>query len=614
MEVVEQSHPRAAWAGSVLLVVALGVLAQAWIGYHARITGSFSSNLWYLTLCLIYTPSAALIMSRRLSDRTRIWLTLYMSLALLGTRFMLYPTQFVYHDELINYRVLLSIENSGHLFTRNSLLPAAADYPGMEIATTEIHQLTGLSPHSAGIVVLLTVRVVMTLALIRIVQRISKKTTVGCLTALIYAANPQYVFFNSTFAYQSAALPLCFFCVYIFAIYRTPRRFATVVPAVAIVVAVAVTHHLTSIALVVVLWVWYLFTLITRRSVNQLLPFAIISTTIVAGRLWLARSVIVPYISGIARNYIVNLVAFVSGKSNHKFFTDASGTHNPTWQVALSIASVLIITSTLIPALWLAIVKRHLLSAAIMVLFTISVVYLMIPVGHLTAATSEVADRSSGFVFVGLGYVLATWWFRDVPFHRHSKQGHFTITRHTWLLILGLTICFVGGTIIGSGPDWAHGPGSYLVSAENRSVDQLALQAAYWEGQNLPPNSRVQTDRVNALLAEVYGDQHVLTSLADGINTRSLSTLLLAPPMSTDINVACQANVAYLIADERLTGSLPHVGVYIAGGEYPSVTRTLPPPASALTKFDEIPGTERIFDNGAIRIYDLKGLPCAGKR
>lgn len=374
VEVVEESPPRAAWVGSVLLVVALGVLAQALIGYNARITGSFSSDLWYLTLCLIYTPSAALIMLPHLSDRTRIWLTLYMSLALLGTRFILYPTQFVYHDELINYRVLLSIENSRHLFTRNSLLPAAADYPGMEIATAAIHQLTGLSLHSAGIVVLLAVRVVMTLALIRIVQRISRKTTVGCLAALIYAANPQYVFFNSTFAYQSVALPLCFFCVYIFAICRTSRRFATLVPAAAIVVAVAFTHHLTSIALVVVLWVWYLFTLITKRSVNQLFPFAIISTAIVAGRLGLARSVVVPYISGIARNNIANLAAFVGGESNHKFFTDAAGSHNPTWQVALSIASVLIITSTLMPALWLAIVKRHLLSAAIMVMFMIAVV------------------------------------------------------------------------------------------------------------------------------------------------------------------------------------------------------------------------------------------------
>ena len=83
-----------------------------------------------------------------------------MSLALLATRFVLYPQQFVYNDELIHYRVLLSIEQSRHLFTPNSLLPDTADYPGMEIATAAVHQLTGLSLHSVGIAVLAMVCVI----------------------------------------------------------------------------------------------------------------------------------------------------------------------------------------------------------------------------------------------------------------------------------------------------------------------------------------------------------------------------------------------------------------------------------------------------------------------
>jgi hypothetical protein len=607
----EQSGTR--WAGPVILVVALGVFGQAWIGYEARTSGNFSANLWYITLCLIFVPSAALVMSRRLSDRARVWFTLYMSLALLATRVMLYPTQFVYHDELDNYRVLLSIVSTGHLFANNSLLPAAANYPGMEIATTAVYQLTGLSPHSAAVVVLLTARVIMTLALIRVIQRVSKSLTVGCLAALIYATNPQYVFFNSMYAYQSVALPLCFFCIYVFACQPTPRRFVTIMPAVAVVTAIAVTHHLTSVALVVVLLVWYLFTLITRRPVSKLLTFVVITGAVVAARLWLARAVIVPYISEIAHNSIEGIIAFVSGKSSHKLFTDSAGAHTPAWQVIVSIVSVLIILSTLIPALWLAIIKRRLLTASVMVLFMIAAIYPMIPVGHLVASASQVADRSSGFVFVGLGYLIATWWFRDVPFHRHAKQGLFTAPRYTWVLIVGLTICFVGGTVIGSGPDWLHGPGPYMVGGENRSVDRLALQAAYWEAQNLPPDSRVYTDRINGLLAADYGNQHVLTSLADGINTRSMSTLLLAPPMSTDVSFACKADVEFLIADKRLSWSLPHVGFYIDGGEYPYSNRTRPPPSSALTKFDQIQGAERIFDNGAIRIYDLRGLPCAGK-
>ncbi len=603
---------RARWIGQAMLLVALGVLGQAWVGYQGRITGASSSLLWYGTLCLIFTPSAALVMSRRLSDKARVWFTLYMSVALLATRFILYPSQFAYHDELINYRVLLSIDRSGHLFTPNSLLPAVADYPGMQIATATVSHLTGLSLHSAGLVILLAVRVVMTLALIRIVQIVSKSAPVGCLAALIYATNPQYIFFNSQFSYQSVALPLTFFCIYVFVSGRRTGNLLSLLPAAAVLLAVAATHHLTSLGLVVVIWIWYAFTKVAKRPVSGLLPLALISLVIVAAWTWLARSVIVPYISEILQNSAANIANLASGRSDHKLFTDSAGDHNPLWQAVLSIASVLIIVSTLIPALWLASIKHRLLSAAAMTLFLIAAVYPMIPAGHLTNATAEVSDRASGFVFVGLGYLVAIWWFRDVPFHRHARTSRFTVARRTWLLVLGLTVCFVGGTIIGSGPDWLHGPGPYLVSADNRSVDQLALQAARWEGQHLPAGSRVFSDRVNDLLAAVYGNQHVVTSLGDGIKEGSVSTLLLEGPTPADADVACQADVNFLIADQRLATSLPHVGVYIDKGEYQTGARATPPAPGDLVKFDDVPGAQRIFDNGAIRIFDLRGLLCAG--
>jgi hypothetical protein len=606
-------EPVTRWAGPTIVVVALGVLGQAWVGYEGRITGSPSALMWYVTLCLIFTPSAALIMSGRLSDQARVWFTLYMSLALLATRFVLYPSQFVYHDELINYRVLLSIVHSGHLFTPNSLLPDTADYPGMEIATAGIHQLTGLSLHSSGVAVLAAVRVVTTLALIRIIQRISGSAQAGCLAALIYATNPQYIFFNSQYSYQSVALPLCFFCIYVFTINRNPKNLFAITPSAAIVLAVAATHHLTALALVVLLWVWCLITTVVRRPVSQLLPLAVVSTLIVAAWTWLARSVVIPYISEITHNSLANIGTLVNGQANHRFFIDSAGDRNPAWQDVLSIASVLLITSTLIPSLWLAITKHRLLSASALALFATAAVYPIVPAGHLTNVTAEISDRASGFVFVGLGYIVAAWWFRDSPFHRHARASRFTIARRVWLLILGLTICFVGGAVL-SGPDWLYGPGRYLVSADNRSVDPLALQAANWEGENLPADSRTYTDRVNGALAAVYGNQNVLTALGDGIDEGSLSNLLLGPAtpadLTADVSLACASRVQYLIADQRLSTTLPHLGIYIDNGEYLYGVREAPPTVSALTKFDRVSTSQRIFDNGAIRIYNLKDLPC----
>ena len=612
-----ESRPRTSWAGPAIVIVAIGVLGQAWLGYQGRTTGGFSSVLWYVTLGLIFVPPTALIMSGRITDRAKIWFALYMALALLATRFVLYPQQFAYHDELLNYRVLLSIEQTRHLFTPNSLLPDTADYPGMEIATAAVHQLTGLSLHSAGFVVLAAVRVVMTLALIRIIQMVTGNVTAGCLTAAIYTTNPQYVFFNSQFSYESVALPLCFFCVYVIALSRSTRSPLSVIPGTAIILAVAATHHLTSVALVIVLWVWYLFTRISKRPVRQLLPLAVVSLVIVAAWTWLARAVIIPYLSEITNNSLSNLTTVLRGTSSHKFFTDSAGDRSPAWQELLSLASVLLITLTLIPSVWLAITKHRLLSAGAMTLFAIAALYPIVPAGHLTDVTAEVTDRASGFVFVGLGYIVAAWWLRDDPFHRHAKTSRFTVRRRTWLLVTGLTVCFAGGAVL-SGPDWVYGPGSYLVSADNRSVDQLALQAAYWEGRNLPPGSRVFADRVNGVLAGTYGNQHLLTALGDKIDVGSLSNLLLGPSTKdddqADARLACLNHVQYLIADQRLHDSLPHLGIYIDNGEYQNEPGTSPSPplVSELTKFDNVAGAQRIFDNGSIRIYDLRSLPCAG--
>ena len=64
--------------------------------------------------------------------------------------------------------------------------------------------------------------------------------------------------------------------------------------------------------------------------------------------------------------------------------------------------------------------------------------------------------------------------------------------------MLGLTFCFVGGGIIGDS-DWAYTPGSYMVIADNRSIDQLALAAGSWEAVNIKQGSRVVSDRDNDL-------------------------------------------------------------------------------------------------------------------
>lgn len=602
------------WAGPVILLAAVGALGQAWISYQGRTTGSPSPVLFYLTLCLIYMPSAALILSRKLSDNAKIGLSLYMSLTVLSTRFLQYPTAFAYHDELVHQAIATSIDQTGHLFhPLNSVLPEASYYPGMEIFTTALQHATGMSLHSAGWTMLAIAETITTLALIVLIRRITGNVSVACLVVLVYACNQEALAFNTEFSYASLALPLALFCIYVFAIRDKSARWYGLIPSIAVFVALAATHHLTSLAVVILLWAWNRAAQLTGRRVPQLGIFFAVSILILAIWTWFARAYVISYIQQALSSAASSIYKLINGGSSRKLFVTPAGYKTPEWEIIVSFGSVLLIVLILIPAGWYAVRRWRLAGAAGIVLTALALLYPVIPFGHLTADSSEVADRSAAFVFAGVGYVIAIWWFHQLKTDRDARRTFFNQSRRrpTFALVVGLTICFVGGGIIG-GADWSYVPGSYMVIADNRSIDQLSLAAGYWEAANIKPGSRVVTDRDNGLVAQSYGGLHQITGAADGVDVASMSTLLLRHPSVTDVSTVCADRVQYLISDVRLSTGLPEMGVYIDAGEYLDGTRSAPPSVADLTKFDQVPGAERIYDNGAIRIYDLEGVSCPG--
>lgn len=576
----------------VVLAVTAGLLLQAWVGYRARHGGTAPGALFWASLLLLYLPVAWRVLAPgAVSRRGQAGLALLLGEGLLASRVLLYPNGFVYHDEIIHRNTLRLIEQSHHLFTPNSLLPASPYYPGLELATDAVHQITGLSAHLSGVVVLLLARAVMMLALFRIVELVSGSARVASVAALVYAANPQFLMFNSQFSYQSLALPLALLTGYLFA----TRASGSIVPAVAAGAATAVTHHLTSMAMLAVLAGWWV---VSRprwcARVPGLGPLSLVTLAMVAGWTAVAGPRILPYLGELGTRTVSALRALTRGGSDHTLFSDAAGTSASLWERAISVASVLLICLCL-PAAVLSLRRwfpRR--SAAAVVLVAAGLAYPLIPAGHLTIATSEVAERSAGFLFVGLGFVLGAWYAprRLPPLVATAAAG----------------VVFVGGTVLGSGPDWLRMPGGYLVEAENRSVDADNVAAAQWLRDHLPPDGRVFTDRVNGLLAAAIGRQHTLTNLADGVDLAETAGVLLDGPRAKDVRVVAANRIDYLIADRRLATSLPHVGVYIDDGEPDAAHHDEPPPPAALTKFDAVSGAQRIYDNGSDRIYDLRRL------
>ncbi len=594
---------RTGLVGPTAFVMSLGLLgqgvaaAQAWSWTPAAVVA-----FYWVGLVLIVAPPAALILRPVTSRSQRLVLTVATTLALQFSRFVLFPNLFVFHDELVHQGTLGLIQRTGHLFAVNSQLPVSSAYPGLELVTDGVHQLLGVNNRVAADIVLILARLVLTLSILLIISTITRSQRFACVVTLLYCCNEQYLFFNSQFSYQTLALPLALLTIWLL---LRPRADDTrglarqLGPPMAALAATTITHHLVAILLAAALICWAAVEawLQPGSQLGRRLRWTALASVCFVGA-WILRpgNPALSYLVQIGATSIDAVRSFLGG-TTHKLFTDSSGYHAPTWEVVAAVASEI----TVLVVLGVSVVsilrhRRPPRSSLAVVLFLIACLYPLIPGGHFTSVTSEVTDRASGFVFLGVSFVVAIWLF--------AKRRWIRGWRST--LVVGLTVLvFIGQVILGSGSQWEQVPGPYLVSADSRSVDAYNLAAANWENEHLPPQTRVLADRVGGLLASAVGGVYTVTHVADDVNA---SQVLLAPTFTAqDRALIAESGIEFVIVDLRDADGLPRVGLYYESGEYDQA-RTRPVSRAALTKLNSVPGVQRVYDNGSIVIYDVRNL------
>jgi hypothetical protein len=170
-------------------------------------------------------------------------------------------------------------------------------------------------------------------------------------------------------------------------------------------------------------------------------------------------------------------------------------------------------------------------------------------------------------------------------------------------------IVYMGGAMLGAGPNWGILPGPYLVSAEARTQDPETLAAVRWAAAHLPAGSRIAADRIPAdLLASqarlwpVISPEHSL-----------VSTWLYFPdtwgPQQTTIVKGL--HIGYVYVDQRLADSPPLDGYYFYPGETLRPRRIT---VADLTKFSHVHGLKLVYRHGPVTIYDTAGLGVAPVR
>ncbi len=640
----QTTRPARSVLGPVLVIMALGLLSMAIAARAGReqLTGALPISLWVVGLVLIVVPTAWAVLAPRTSRRDRLVLAVAMPVTLQLSRFVLHPLSFAFHDELIHATVLRQLLERGALFSENSLLPITGYYPGMEVATAAVTTLTGLGQHTAALLVLLAARLVLSLAILAMVERITGSSRVAALASVLYVLNPQYLFFNSQYSYQTFALPMAVLTIYLVLVRDRPApgsgRWAPV-RAVALPLAalgtVVVSHHVTTGLLIVALAAWALLQRLRdgaspagRREARALAGFS------AAGALGLAATVAVPgntlgsYLGAIGESSAQQVDTLFGGGAAKPLFANSAGISSAPWEQVMIVVAVLVITAVTALALLRARTWWTRRTSAAILLALVALLWPLTPLGHLTRATSEVGDRAAGFSFVGVCVVVA-WWLllrrrpatdpaagpgeecvialgpaSDPAAGSRASLGMGGVAALLTAGVVGVVL--VGSVIFGAGPLAGQLPGPFRVSADARSVDPYNRAAAAWLDDNVPEGTRVYADRVGGLLFAAEAGTYTVRHISTGID----ASRLLLDPEFTDQDVALirEARIDYVIADRRDANGLPNQDVYVENGEFGGEDRRTPVPLAALTKLDDVRGADRVYDNGALAVYDVRGL------
>ena len=597
------------WLPLLSLTSAIGVFLVALAAEGGRLAAQWADPLFWLGLLVLFLPIATRVISSRPARRERIALLLMFGGATYLFRFLNYPLYFAYTDEFMHRLGANDIATSGHLFQTNQINPVASFYPGMEIVTNALSSLTGLSVFGAGSVVLVVGGLVLVLALYLFFECLSNSAHLAGIATLLYMANPGW-FSDTQFAYESLALPLAMFVLFVVACRSSMpagRRAALALPIWLGLAATVITHHLTSYALeaFLLLWIAVFFLLwlvpFSRRSRIQPGPREAVLIGLVLIVAWTAYTQwrVVPYLFTPLADTVSQSLQVLSGRGAFRqLFKDGSGFTEPVWERAMGIVSTALVTLGLpfgLYQLW-----RHFRTHALaLALAAAALAYPVTQLARLTPAGTVTAIWAPVFLFVAVAFVLALgitrFWLSSVPSWRRFAA-----------VTVAMVIIYIGGCVIGTAPLWYRLPGPYLLAADHRSVEPEGIQAAEWTLSYLGPGNRIASDRDNYNLLATFGKQWIVTSQDSNVE---VAALFFSPQFGPGTKgILKYANIQYLLVDYRLSTALPRMGTYFDRSEPNALYHTTPINASALHKFDGIKNVSRIYDSGNIVIYDVEAI------
>jgi len=582
--------------------------------------------LFWNGLFLLYLPLAIRIASPSVAGAERIWLLLVLAEATFALKFLNDPSAFVQVDEFQHWETSNDILTTHRLFTENSILPIGPLYPGLEIVTTALVNLSGLPVFYAAMVVVMASRATFMAGLFVFYKQISGSERLAGIACLFYTGSTVWIMFESQFAYETIAYALMgvvlLAAAQLDAGHGTSWRLLTA--SIPVICVLALTHHMTSYFTTLFLCAGAALHL-AGRGTGQTAPIVLLACSAVAavaGWTWFIGNPDAGYLGPLLLEGGDQLFALLSGHGPQRQFFELAPdvVLVPLWLQIEGVASVLILIPLLsggflsslaravaVPsrAGWPTLVDLARLRWQNNHLFLVSLLALFWPltiVLRLSSSGWQLGNRLAGFAFIGVGMVCAISIAR---LWRGSRQwGAALVTG------ICVAIVVVGGAISGWGPVAVRS--KYHLEGGPLSIEPMSIDAASWTLRWLGSKNRFVADSQNRFLLATYGRQYIV----DGARTLTVidpggANLYISSHVSRHLRDEIrEAHIDYLLVDMRMTTSRPYLNQWFQAGE-PEEIEFAPLDPEPLLKWDGAAGVSRIFDDGWIRIYDVRGLQYA---
>jgi len=583
---------------AIALASGAGLLLCALANALARSTDGNPMLLYWLGVLLIAAPVFYRLTSAEASPAERLALVCLLGLSLYGVKVVRDAPLFTFSDELVHAFNANQIGDHHHLFEANSILKATPYYPGLEGATSSLMTITGLSSYGAGTIVVGVARLTMIGALFLLFLRVGGSARVAGLAAAIYTCNFNFLFWGAQYSYESLALPLLVLLMMALAERETVRHEALrawAVPVVLAISAVLVTHHLTSYATVAVLLALSLAYWYVKRSWKSPNPwrFAIFAAVLAAAWLLIVASSTIGYLSPVLSGAVKAIFNTLSGEAPpRQLFQKGSSAVGVTPLAARAVAVLAIgLLFAGLPFGLREVWRRHRRQPFAIVFGLAAIAFFATLALRLAPAAWETGNRLSEFLFVGLAFVLA--YAVLAAMRRWSSRPRLA----RGLLAAAISLALIGDAI--SGWPWdAQLSRPLKVSAEGGTIVSPPLAMAEWAAHDIV-RGRFAAPTADANLLLVPGNKSVLAGPYPDVED-----ILEDPDLgSWQLPLLRRHELRYVVSDLRPASSDGIRGYYFLTGG--SDEGRLPRGVTA--KFEGVPGVARIYSNGPITVFDLKG-------